>query len=123
MFDFFKNAFGSLDEEIVSPDEIPPERRKALLEGLAKGIVERRLTAPAIFFLESVKPLNFLGSQAMIFFEPIIRSVFPFQAYSEFAILLQDRDTVEELIQEVERLDEENSKSKNQSAKGGKIKN
>ena len=110
MFDFLKNAFGSSEGERVSPDEIPPERKKALLETLAKGIVDRRLTAPAIFFLESVKPLNFLGSQTMIFFEPIIQSIFPFQSYSEFAILLQDRGTVEELIREVERLDGEKGK-------------
>jgi hypothetical protein len=112
MFDFLKNAFGSPEHDVVSPDEIPLERKKILLEGLAKGIVERRLTAPAIFFLESVKPLNFIGSQAMIFFEPIIRSVFPFKTYSEFAILLQDRETLELLIQEVERLDSEKSSSK-----------
>ena len=112
MFDFLKNAFGNPDQEIVSPDEIPPERKKVLFETLAREIVERRLTAPAIFFLESVKPLNFLGSQAMIFFEPIIHSIFYFQAYSEFAILLQDRETVEKLIQEIERLEDEKSKSK-----------
>jgi len=114
MLDFLRNAFGSSEGEIVSPEEISPERRKALLETLARVIVDRRLTAPAIFFLESVKPLNFLGGQAMIFFEPIVRSVFPFQAYTEFAILLQDRGTVEALIQEVERLENEKSNFKNQ---------
>lgn len=108
MSDFLKNAFSAGPEkEIVSPDDIPEERRKELLEKLAKGIVDRGLTAPAIFFLESVKPLNFLGSQAMIFFEPIVRSIFPFQAYSEFAVLLEDRNTLEHLISEIERLEEE----------------
>ncbi len=108
LFDFLKEAFSTgPDKDVVSPEDIPEERRKELVEKLAKGIVSRGLTAPAIFFLESVKPLNFLGSQAMIFFEPIVRSIFPFQAYTEFAVLLEDRKTLERLICEIERLEEE----------------
>lgn len=122
MFDFLKDAFSvgaDAEKELVSPEDIPEKRRKELIEKLAQGIVGRGLTAPAIFFLESVKPLNFLGSQAMIFFEPIVRSIFPFQAYTEFAVLLEDRETLESLICEMERLEEERKTQTKEMRTGG----
>ena len=45
---------------------------KAFLSKLANKIVELKLITPSIFFLEMVKPLNFIGSQTMVFFGPII---------------------------------------------------
>lgn len=50
--------------------ELTADERE-LLDELATGIVRRRLAAPALFFLESSKPLGFLASQAMIFFAPL----------------------------------------------------
>ena len=41
---------------------------KAFLIKLAEEVKARRMTTPAIFFLEMMRPLNFVGSQAMIFF-------------------------------------------------------
>ena len=45
---------------------------KVFLTKLAEEVKARRMTTPAIFFLEMMRPLNFVGSQAMIFFGPII---------------------------------------------------
>ena len=45
---------------------------KAFLTKLAEEVKARSMTTPAIFFLEMMRPLNFVGSQAMIFFGPII---------------------------------------------------
>ena len=45
---------------------------KVFLTRMAEEVIARRLTTPSIFFLEMMKPLNFVGSQAMIFFGPII---------------------------------------------------
>ena len=45
---------------------------KDFLTKLAEEVKSRRLTTPAIFFLEMTRPLNFVGSQAMVFFGPII---------------------------------------------------
>ena len=45
---------------------------KDFLTKLAQEVKSRRLTTPAIFFLEMMRPLNFVGSQAMVFFGPII---------------------------------------------------
>jgi hypothetical protein len=39
----------------------------ALLERVADAVVKRGMTAPATVFLESLGPMNFLGSQALYF--------------------------------------------------------
>lgn len=83
------------------------EHQKELLDILAKKIVERQLTAPAIFFLEISKPLNFISSQVMVFFEPIIQSLFSFKNYDEYRKLLERRDTIEHLLVRIEAQDAE----------------
>jgi hypothetical protein len=108
MWDFMKTVFsGPETDELAGTQEISEERKEELLTNLAKGIVDRGLTAPAIFFLESVKPLNFIGSQAMIFFEPIVRTIFPWHQYSEFAVILEERSTLERLLLAIEDAEEE----------------
>lgn len=105
---WLKNVFGTDDEfQYVAPEEVPEERRKEIIGVLAKAMVERRLTAPAVFFLETVKPLSFVGSQAMVFLQPIIQAIFPFRSYNELSVMMEDRKNVEELICEMERLEAE----------------
>ena len=48
----------------------------ALLERVADAVVKRGMTAPATVFLESLGPMNFLGSQALHFLTPIIEWAF-----------------------------------------------
>ena len=45
---------------------------KNFLTKIVKKIIELKLVTPAIFFLEMAKPLNFIGSQTMVFFGPIV---------------------------------------------------
>lgn len=81
------------------------EKQREIIERLATKIVERRLTAPAVLFLESAKPLTFLGNQALIFFQPIVQTVFNFKTYDEITDLLEDRDNVEHLLKKIEELE------------------
>lgn len=89
------------------PLEITEERKKELIEKIAKKVVDMRLTVPAIVFLESMKPLSFIGSQAMVFFEPFFKSIFSFKEYDEIASMLEERENVERLLCEIERIDAE----------------
>ena len=82
-----------------------PEEEAAVLEKVAEQVVKRSMTVPAILFFESVKPLNFIGSQAMVFFEPIVQSVFEFKDYNALRQALEKRQTLEILIQRIEALD------------------
>ena len=96
------NWGGGLEEVAWS---VSPERQKELIEKLARKIVEMRLTTPAIFLLESSKPLSFIGSQALVFLQPVVQAVFPFKEYQEIAVMLEERKNVEKLIVAIERLD------------------
>ncbi|MDD3804248.1 MAG: hypothetical protein PHW02_07705 [bacterium] len=107
----------------VSHTEIPQERKKEIISKLAKSIVERGLTAPAIMFLESIKPMNFLGAQVMIFFEPIILTFFNIKEYREASLMFEERETVENLIHEIESEEnriKEDKKIKEKSVKEDK---
>jgi hypothetical protein len=88
-------------EERFSPED------QALLEAMAVRVVRMGLATPAVFFLESVKPLSFLGSQALVFFEPIVRAIFHVAQYERFARLMEDREAVERLLERIEALDAE----------------
>ena len=82
-----------------------PAEEDALLEKVAHKVVDRRMAVPAIVFLESVKPLNFIGSQAMVFFEPIVQSLFNFKDYDTFRSALERRESIEILLLKIEALD------------------
>lgn len=87
--------------------DISVERREEILTKIAQKVVDLKLTPVAIVMLESSKPLSFVGSQLMVFFQPIITSLFPFHQYDELAALLEERTNVESLIQTIERLEDE----------------
>lgn len=94
------------DSESMGPnaDPLTPEEH-IVLEKLSDQVVKRGMTVPAIIFLESVKPLNFIGSQAMVFFEPMIQSVFNFKDYDTVRTALEKRPSIELLIQKIEAAD------------------
>lgn len=60
------------------------------------------MTVPAILFLESVKPLSFVGSQALYFFEPMVRALFSVPEYERFAALVERRENIELLLVKIE---------------------
>ena len=80
---------------------------KELISNLAKKIVRHGLAIPAIFFLEMVKYLSFFGSQLMVFFGPVITVFITSNLYYKYAELLEDKNNVEFLLLELERLDSE----------------
>lgn len=79
----------------------------ALLTDLARKIVRRRLSVPAIFFLETAKPLNYVGAQAMVFFGPFVQVLFESPNYERYTELLERRSTLELLLQMIEGYESE----------------
>ena len=75
---------------------------EALLDRLAELTVRHRMTVPAILLLESVKPLSFLGSQALLFFEPMVRAFFSVPDYDRVVALLERRESLEALLVRIE---------------------
>lgn len=91
---------------LPDPEEKPlPADEAAVLEKVARKVVEKRMAVPAILFLESVKPLNFIGAQTMVFFEPIVQTVFNFKDYDALRCALEKRETLEILLLKIEEYD------------------
>ncbi len=84
----------------LNPDDYKadtPEAVADLLGRIARKVVEREMTVPAIMLLETVKPLSFLGSQALVFLNPIVSLIVSSEDYYRFVRLLDDRENIEKL--------------------------
>lgn len=93
-------------EGIAKEDGLAPEDR-VFLQRLSRWIAERRMAVPAVLILESVKPLNFIGSQMMFFFEPIVKAFIGGQGYTRFARLMERRENVETFLEFIELAENE----------------
>jgi hypothetical protein len=89
------------DDEKLNP------RQEEILTKIARKVVSWKMSVPAILFLESVKPLNYVGSQMMAFFEPMFQAIFSWKDYDEVRSMMEERGTVERLLQRIEQLDVE----------------
>lgn len=79
-----------------------------MIDKVAAKIVARRLSVPAILFLEVMKPLNFFGAQTLNFFGPIIESFLKRDnRYYDFTAFLEKRENIEAVLKRVEELENE----------------
>ncbi|MCK4426923.1 MAG: hypothetical protein KAW16_00410 [candidate division Zixibacteria bacterium] len=101
----FRDMF-SLGAKDKEKEELTP-RQEEILTKIAQKVVEWKMSVPAILFLESVKPLNYIGSQMMAFFEPFVQTIFSWKDYDEFRRMMEERGTIEKLLQKIEQLDAE----------------
>ena len=76
---------------------------RQFLIDLAAKIKSKKLNVPSIFFLEMMKPLSFISSQAMIFFGPIFSEFIKPDSYYRAAEIFENRDNVEFLLKEIEK--------------------
>jgi len=83
---------------------------KQLISNLAGKIVRHGMAVPAIFFLEMVKYMSFIGSQLMVFFGPVITVFVQSESYYKITHLLEERQNVEFLMLEIERIESDNKK-------------
>ncbi|MBN1434028.1 hypothetical protein JW921_04660 [Candidatus Fermentibacterales bacterium] len=106
------------------PDLLPrnedegPEDFGPLIGKIAAKIVERQLTVPALIFLESMKPLSFLGNQLLIFMNPLVSLVVSSRDYYAFVRMIEDRENVERLLVAIE---EESSRDGTRRAESREI--
>ena len=98
--EWFRHAF-ALDGK-TEPLE---EKDQELLEKVAKGVVARGLTTPALLFLETMKPLSFVGGQALIFFGPVLEIVLKREEIARAAKMLERRDVLELVAGRIEALE------------------
>lgn len=86
-----------LDDADLTDDE------RTLLDELADGIARRRLTPAALFFLESMKPMGFVGSQMMVFLRPMVTVIWNNPTrWDQIQALLEKRGSIELLLRRLE---------------------
>ncbi len=104
---FFK---GEMHPEGHNEPAIPAEE-DAVMEKFAQKVVEWRMAVPAILFIESGRPLNYIASQAMVVAQPLaqpmLEMIFNFQEYDVFRQALERRENVENVLQKIEKYDAE----------------
>jgi len=89
---------GSHDLIDINGDEDYSE----FMQKIAREIVQRQLTVPAIIFLETIKPLSFLGNQLLIFANPIVSLIVRTGNYYKFVRMIENRENVEKLTVAIE---------------------
>lgn len=83
------------------PAEPSPEERAAL-DPLIAEVRKRGMTRPALLFLESVRPLNRVGAQALHFMQPFATAVLDPVRYEVLSQYLERRGSIEWLALQFE---------------------
>jgi hypothetical protein len=78
------------------------ELQDQAVERLARLTVRFGMTVPAILFLESMKPMSFVGSQAMLVFSPFVNILASRAEWDALQSLLEDRRGIEVVIRRIE---------------------
>lgn len=78
------------------------DHQREVLQRVVAALIRRRLAAPAIFALESLKPLSYVSAQALVFLQPLVQLALPVRDYEVVAAALEDRDNIEWLIEQLE---------------------
>ena len=91
---------------MTQPFDTMDDQRDELVEEVAREIQLLGLTSSAMHFLEASRPYRPLGSNAMLFFDPVLRGVFGGELASANELLADDAG-IEQLLARLEEIDEE----------------
>ena len=94
----------------------PNERQKIIVDKVCREVVKRHLSMPATILLETLRPLNYIGSQLMHYFQPIISAVLTGDGYTEFSHLLEQRGSVDYFFNRINEIEAEEKSSVKDSA-------
>ncbi len=102
MRDRLKHAFAVESKDALEPTQT----QRDVVDRVVKEIVRRRLTTPALVFLEMSRPLNYVAAQAMHFLQPIAAIVLDTGGLEVFAGFLEHRGSVEYLCRRIEHFEQ-----------------
>lgn len=93
----------------VIPEPPPSPELVAFMDRIAESVVQSQMQVPALMILETCKPLNFIGSQALLVLQPVFQTILNYRDYEKLVELLAHRSHVESLMKMIE---EKNGKRK-----------
>ena len=91
---------------MTTPGSPEMDYREDPVEYVAREIQLRGMTGAAVMFQEASRPYHPLGSQAMLFFDPMLRGLFGGDSAAMQRVLADDAG-IERLIERLEEIDEE----------------
>ena len=94
----------------IESNDMLSQKDIEFLNRLANKIHKSGFVTPSIFFLEMVRPLSSLGGHAMVFMGPIITGFVKADGYYKAAELLNNKQSLVILLDEIERLEMLSSK-------------
>ncbi len=105
--EWLKHAFA------VDPPGVaePSEAQKSVVDRVCAEITRRHLTTPALIFLETFRPFNYLGSQVLHFLHPFASAVLSGEEYRNFTDFLERRGSIDYFCRRIEEMEEEYKKS------------
>ena len=98
---WLKHAFAVDPPNAAQPDET--QQRAA--DAVCREIVRRHLTTPALVFLESMRPLNYVIAHGLHFAMPFVSVLTRAEGPRRFATFLEHRGSFEYLCRRIEELE------------------
>ena len=87
---------------VKDPHHTWSEEDLALVDRVAREVATRHMQAPALLFLETMRPLNFVGSQVLLFLQPIAGAVLQGIQWERLGAILEQRESIDLLIRRIE---------------------
>ncbi|MBD3673974.1 MAG: hypothetical protein HUJ26_10665 [Planctomycetaceae bacterium] len=113
---WLKHAFAIDDGEGVEPT---PSQAEAI-DRVLKELLRRGMAVPAMMALETCRPLNYVGSQLLVFLSPVIKVTLGIQAQDDFARFLEKRGSIDYLLDRFEQLSQKPDEASSQLSEGTK---
>jgi|TARA_B100001013_G_scaffold249418_1_gene154831 hypothetical protein len=99
-----------------SEDFDPTEEQKIIVDKVCHEVVKRHMVLPATVLLETFRPLNYIGSQIMNFFQPMVTAVLPGDGYNDFSQFLEQRGSVDYLCRRINEIEDDSQISSKDSS-------
>jgi hypothetical protein len=84
--------------------------QEASVDKVAQFLVRFGMTTPALFTLETMRPLSYVGSQFMHMLTPAVSTFLTSEAWNEMADLLEDRRGMDYVLKRIEKAEREHKK-------------
>jgi hypothetical protein len=85
--------------------ELSPED-EALLDEAARRVAGSRLAVPAMMFLETLTPMNFVTATMLQALTPVLGIALPVTLLARVARLLERRETIPEFVRRIDAAEE-----------------
>ena len=98
--------FWHIDWEEEFSDELTELQIEAL-DKVAKEVADRQMAVPVIMFLETIRPMNWMASQLMLFLEPFYAWILGFKELIDLRRALEKREAIGILIDKIEMYEQQ----------------